>query len=147
MTPRTLVPYVIALFVADLAVAGGLLFVAKTRSGLQKRFETMKADLLARQKAGTLPPEWQGKDIPGLDLAQIQKALPPDAHLALDVADFLATHRVTLVAAVLLLCLGAAALFNRWHGPGELPVQPPGGPVRATALPASPDRSPAPKMP
>lgn len=135
MKPRTLIPYLIALFVAGMVIAGGALFVTKTHVGLAKRFEAFKADLLARKKAGKLPPEWQGKDIEGLDLEHSRMHLPADAQLWLDTANALESHRAALIAGVLVLCLGVAAGWHWRCGRGKVtrspaPTASPAGPVR-----------------
>jgi hypothetical protein len=116
MTFKSIVPYLIALGVAGLVIAGGILFVTSTRRGVLQQVERYKADLRAKQKAGTLPPEWRGRDIENLDARQIQMRVSSEAQTFLDIAELLITFRLALIAAVVMLALAAAWVVSRWRG-------------------------------
>jgi hypothetical protein len=113
MTPRKYVPYVVALFLAGMIIAGGWLFVGWTHKSMQQHFEIYKKGLLDMKKAGTLPAEWQGKDIENLQAAEVQMQLPPQAQTYLDVADWLTTNALAVILATVLFCVLSAWAFSR----------------------------------
>jgi hypothetical protein len=130
MTPRKIVPYLIALFIAGMIIAGAWLFVGWTHKGMQQRFETYKKGLLAMNKAGTLPAEWQGQDIEKLEASQVQMQIPPEAQAYWDVADFLSNQALWLITGVVMLCLAVAFMVDRKITDSPLPTASPAGRAR-----------------
>jgi hypothetical protein len=127
---RNVLPYVLALFIAGMIIAGAWLFVGWTHKGMQQRFDTYKKGLLAMKKAGTLPAEWQGRDIEKLEASQVQMQIPPEAHTYLDVADFLSNQALWLIIAVVMLCLAVAFVVNRKITDSLSPTASPAGRVQ-----------------
>ena len=102
--------YIVAVIVAGLLVAGGILFVRQTYRGVEQE---IRQSLLREKQAGTLPPEFQNVDIESGKLPDMQISLPAGLDWRIKVSMWLEDFWHILAPLTVAICLAVAFLLGR----------------------------------
>lgn len=104
--------YLIAVTIAGLVIAGLWVFWWWNHDLVERQ---VRQQLRQDKEQGKLAPEFQGVDIETLDLSNYSVRVSRDVMGRANAARFLGGTWYLWMPAVLLMCLGAAALIGRWR--------------------------------
>ncbi len=108
--------YLVALTVACVLIAAGLIFAWQAQASMQRRFDQFKEELRAQKAAGKLPPEWEGVD---LDHVELKMKVTSVEITRLNISRWLSKYWYVFVLFVLAICLGLAAVAGKMIGSHE----------------------------